>query len=62
MKKRGFDPLACIPSVDAIRRRLESIETERHNFGILLRVAKRLKRDHRTDIGGTPSKGVVHGQ
>jgi len=41
---KGFDPLKCIPSADAVRQRLESAREEVRRLGILLETAEQIER------------------
>lgn len=42
--KRGFDPLGCIPSSKAIRRRLEEIQEQARRLRILLQTAESIEQ------------------
>jgi hypothetical protein len=42
-KERKRSPLNCIPSVDAVRQRLETVLTEARKLRILLRTAKEIE-------------------
>ena len=42
-KERKRSPLNCIPSVDAVRQRLETVLTEARKLRVLLRTAKEIE-------------------
>ena len=42
-KERKRSPLNCIPSVEAVRQRLETVLTEARKLRILLRTAKEIE-------------------
>lgn len=43
-KERERSPLNCIPSVDAVRQRLETVLSEVRKLRILLRTAKEIEQ------------------
>lgn len=43
-KERKRSPLNCIPSVDAVRQRLETVLTEARKLRVLLRTAKEIEK------------------
>jgi hypothetical protein len=43
-KERKRSPLDCIPSVDAVRQRLEAVLKEARKLRILLRTAKEIEQ------------------
>ncbi|HEY1599472.1 MAG TPA: hypothetical protein VGG64_07715 [Pirellulales bacterium] len=54
MRKRGFDPTACLPSAAALRRRIGALQAEFRRLGILLVTAEQLERS-----AGTPSRDAI---
>ena len=48
-KSTTFDPLGCIPSADAIRRRLAEIREEARRLDILLKVAEKIEQGTQDD-------------
>lgn len=45
MSRRDFDPLALIPSAEALRRKLAEIIEQARRLRIVLRTAERIERD-----------------
>jgi hypothetical protein len=48
-KERERSPLNCIPSVDAVRQRLEAVLKEARKLRILLRTAKEIEDTERRE-------------
>ncbi len=48
---KTYDPLACIPSAEAVRRRLSETRELARRLGVLLKTAEELERD----TGAEPS-------
>ncbi len=46
---KKYDPLSCIPSADAVRLRLESVQEEAHRLGVLLRTAEEIEGEKTGD-------------
>lgn len=43
---KDYDPLTCLPSAQAVRRRLEAAKEETRKLKILLRVAEKIENEH----------------
>ena len=46
---KDYDPLTCIPSVEAVRKRLKNATEEARKLRILLRVAEKIESDGNAD-------------
>ena len=46
---KPFDPLSCIPTADAVRRRIAQIQEEGRRLGVLLKTAEELERDQQRE-------------
>jgi hypothetical protein len=44
-RTKGFDAYSCIPSAQAIRKRLVEIQEQARKLGILLRTAEAIERE-----------------
>jgi hypothetical protein len=46
---KEYDPLTCIPSAEAVRKRLENTTKEARKLRILLRVAEKIESEGNAD-------------